>query len=57
MPNGFLIKKCMMDYLSLYADNKRLSISSKFDICCKVYKSGWGVLVHHLETVTGSLSS
>ncbi len=57
MPNGFLIKKCMMDYLSLYADNKRLSISSKFDICCKVYKSGWGVLVHHLETVTGFLSS
>lgn len=26
-------------------------------ICCSVYKSGWAALVHHLETVAGSLSN
>lgn len=32
-----------------------MSIFKISEIFCNVYKSGWEVLVHHLETVTGSL--
>ncbi len=32
-------------------------MSNSSEISFKVYKSGWEVLVHHLETVAGSLSN
>ena len=39
----------------LLKSNKRTSVFNISAIFCKVYKSGWEVLVHHFETVTGSL--
>ncbi len=35
--------------------NSVLSTFRRFEISLSVYKSGWEVFVHHLETVTGSL--
>ena len=42
-------------YMLLKANSSLGSIFSRSEISFKVYKSGWEVLVHHLETVTGSL--
>lgn len=41
--------------MSVELSSRLISIESKSDIRCSVYKSGWAALVHHLETVAGSL--
>lgn len=33
----------------------RMGVLRTVEIFCRVYRSGWVVLVHHFETVTGSL--
>lgn len=35
--------------------NERMGVLRTVEIFCRVYRSGWVVLVHHFETVTGSL--
>ena len=35
--------------------NERIGALRTVEIFCRVYRSGWVVLVHHFDTVTGSL--